>query len=630
MQRKNASNVVGMNDKQSGELYTATTSSSPSRTSTKSRMGGSRRNNFRSYLIVLVAGIIVLSSFEVGNHVGRMHNIYLNDALNGEESDDDHYTPTGVRSTNVGKDVNVNAGKDINTGVDDSPKATAEIEEPTTKINPDNSKETEIIEVPPEKIIPVEAYSTKSDLRRSVERPFMETTSRTFMDSVEQIEKKYKPSPLCSQFGGMDFLKNLSSSEKKLLKDQEKGDDSNKKSQIISYGTDKMDIFIADYVSVVVKHPNESSFNGPEARYTLEVNGSFDNGIKPSSLQSRGTGQTLLTYMTKDIQQRNDGIPECTEFIDYPVMLVDNDIDANNWWFFLVSALKHYTMMTVVQSHVMGDYQKDLKIVHTTHDANYRKPFFDAFDFMFADGRARDSEQMWLHQPLKKDVDESTNMILKRYCFRKLIWSPGGSAGGDTMLINESHQHSSCFSSIVYSYAAYIKAALHVPTLPRPEKPRVIWVGRDSSDAANPTAWQQQRVIYNQDQVISYLKEQCSNLGIDLIVADFYGDKRDTAFQEQALLASRANIMIGVHGAGLNMFHFLPFNSVVVEIHMGTSVQKNSANFVHHIHEGKYISVDAKIDRGSNSLDEKHIWGVLEGAINDWEKLGANQSNAGP
>jgi len=469
-----------------------------------------------------------------------------------------------------------------------------------------------------------EDASHTSDLRRSVDRPFMTTTSGTFLDSVEQIETKYKPSLECSDFGGMTFLKNLMSSEKKLMiEDQVKGNESSIPSQIISFGSNKMDIFVADYVSVVVSHPNVPNFTGSGGRYTLEVNGSFKDGITPSALQHRDTGQTSLTTMTKDIHQRNDGIAECTEFIDYPVMLVDNNIDANNWWFFLVSALKHYTMLTVVQPHVMGDYQKDLKILHTIADGNYRLPFLDAFDFMFADGRGKDSEQLWLHPPLKQDVDESVTMVSKRYCFRKLIWSPGGSTGGDSMLINRSHPNSACFSSIIYSYAAYMKAALHIPTLPRPEIPRVIWVGRDASPEANPTSHQKLRVIHNQDEVLSYLKEQCSKLGIEFMVADFYGDKRETAFQEQAILASRANIMIGVHGAGLNMFHFLPFNSVVVEIHMGTTAQKNSANFVNHIHEGQYISVDGQIkDRRKKGMDEKHVWGVLQSAIHDWEKLG--------
>ncbi|KAL3929318.1 MAG: hypothetical protein SGBAC_012265 [Bacillariaceae sp.] len=162
---------------------------------------------------------------------------------------------------------------------------------------------------------------------------------------------------------------------------------------------------------------------------------------------------------------------------------------------------------------------------------------------------------------------------------------------------------------------------MHIPTLPRPEKPRVVWVGRDTTKAANPSSWQQRRIIANQDQVVLYLRKKCEAQGIEFLVAEFYGKKKDTPFQEQVLFVSRANIMIGMHGAGLNMFHFLPFNSVVVEIHHGTQAQKNSANFVNHIREGAYLPLKAVMNTGRN-LDEKPVWNRLEQAIQTWHDLG--------
>ena len=187
------------------------------------------------------------------------------------------------------------------------------------------------------------------------------------------------------------------------------------------------------------------------------------------------------------------------------------------------------------------------------------------------------------------------------------------------MLVNKGHKHDSCFSSVIYSYAAYLKAAMHVPTLPRPSKPRVVWVGRDMSSAANWNFWQKQRMFNNQPQLIEFLRNKCSELGIELVVADFYGDKKDTPFQEQALFISKANIMIGIHGAGLNMFHFMPFKSVVVEIHKGTTGNKNSRNFVAHIREGAYLTTS--ISKGAKTLDVNKIWELLKQAIDRWENL---------
>lgn len=148
---------------------------------------------------------------------------------------------------------------------------------------------------------------------------------------------------------------------------------------------------------------------------------------------------------------------------------------------------------------------------------------------------------------------------------------------------------------------------------------------RDTTKEANPTEWQQQRIILNQDQVIRYLREKCEALDIEFIVADFYGEKKETPFQEQVLFVSKANIMIGMHGAGLNMFHFMPFNSVVVEIHRGTQGQKNSANYVNHVREGAYLSLKA-VMKAIRNLDEEPVWEKLNQAIEKWYELGKHES----
>ena len=51
---------------------------------------------------------------------------------------------------------------------------------------------------------------------------------------------------------------------------------------------------------------------------------------------------------------------------------------------------------------------------------------------------------------------------------------------------------------------------------------------------------------------------------MELIVLAFHGAQKDPAFQEQALLVSCADNMIGIHGEGLNIFHSMPFNSVFI------------------------------------------------------------------
>jgi len=149
---------------------------------------------------------------------------------------------------------------------------------------------------------------------------------------------------------------------------------------------------------------------------------------------------------------------------------------------------------------------------------------------MFADGRGRDSRQIWNLPPVSKEQKERVNgLVISRYCFKKVLWSPGGTQGGNQILINKSHKNTNCFSSIVCEYTAQLKAYLHIPYRPRP----------------------------------SYLRKQCEEQGVELIVSAFHGAQKDSAFQEQALVVSRTDIMIGIHGAGLNMFHLMPFNSAL-------------------------------------------------------------------
>ena len=457
--------------------------------------------------------------------------------------------------------------------------------------------------------VSVSDHVVEDDARLGVPRPKMKTTAHTFMDSIRDIERKYKTSATCSAFGGSKFIDALKDSETSLL-----GKDD--KSSIIAFRNAAMDIFVAENVSLLVTGNSDE-----DREFTLEVDGEFLDASRSRTRISKDIGGSNLRSMTTTIIERKGGIPECTEYIDYPVMLVDNNIDTWNWWFFLIAILKHYITLGVAQEHVTGDYTKDLRVLYALPDGAYKRSFVDAFDFMFADGRGRDSRQIWNLPPVSTEQRDGVNgPVSSRYCFKKVLWSPGGTQGGNQILINRYHENTNCFSSIVYSYAAQLKAALHIPHRPRPEKPRVVWVARDISFSANPTEWQRRRIINNQEEVISYLRQQCEEQGVEFIVAAFHGAQKESAFQEQALLVSRADIMIGIHGAGLNMFHFMPFNSVVIEIHMGTSAQMNSNNFVNHVKEGKYISMDGS-KNSSGGLNYVTVWQTLSSAFEQWNTL---------
>ena len=93
--------------------------------------------------------------------------------------------------------------------------------------------------------------------------------------------------------------------------------------------------------------------------------------------------------------------------------------------------------------------------------------------------------------------------------------------------------------------------------------------------------------------------------------------------------------MIGIHGAGLNMYAFLPFGSTVIEVHpnLSTHAQKNSANFVNHIGggppynytNGKYVSVKAYKDEKNAKIPVEPIWEALSNAVEDWMQRNHHQ-----
>jgi hypothetical protein len=468
----------------------------------------------------------------------------------------------------------------------------------------------------------VQSESSKDvDHTESIRAMTNVASHNTIMDSIFDIERKYKNSLKCKSFGGSVFLKSLQDSELSLLtKDS--------LSNLKSFRNHAMDIFMAENVSIVVNNVDDEQ----RREFILEINGAFQDEESRSRIGvSKSIGDSKLRNMTLTMKERHDGIPECLEYFDYTAMLIDSNIDTWNWWFFLVSVLKHFVTLGVVESHNTGNDGRNLRLFSTLNDGQNSRPFTDIFALMFDSHRAGKEEamgvrQIWKEVPISHSMDKKGDENSKRYCFRKLIWSPGGTQGGNEILINQSHMHSDCFSSIVYSYAMHLKTAMHISPLPRPTVPVVVWVARDTSPQANPTQWQSQRIISNQDQVTLYLKEKCNKMGIDFIVASFYGETSDTAALDQALFVSRANIMIGIHGAGLNMFHFMPFYSVVVELHLGTNAQKNSENYVNHIYEGKYIGEDARIKkRGRDNyfvaLDEEATWEILKNAIHEWKKL---------
>jgi hypothetical protein len=156
------------------------------------------------------------------------------------------------------------------------------------------------------------------DKRLEIVRPFMHTTSRMIIDSIDDIERQYEPDPECNDWGGSKFMQDLQQSVKSLVH----GGTSN----ILSFRNKNMDVYFGQNVSVVVTMQGDyTDETKAQPVFGLEVDGSYQ---KPLDKRLHSIEQkSILGKMGWNTLERN-GIEECTEYIEYPVLLVDNTIDT--------------------------------------------------------------------------------------------------------------------------------------------------------------------------------------------------------------------------------------------------------------------------------------------------------------
>lgn len=462
---------------------------------------------------------------------------------------------------------------------------------------------------------------------RQIHRPPQKISSRSFWNSIQDAEETYYGPAIatdqakrCSDWGGMGLMENLRKSKVTII--------SEGSAQLDSYRANNFDIFQANRAVVQVQS-NQNPKKPPAVSILLPARHP-DKKMTEARIRNL-QGDTLLGESTRRLKFVNELPTECDYIIRHPAFLVDNDPDHWNWWFFHLEQIKMFVLYALLQPELVETYMAPSpQMFYIAPNNIYDRPMTDGLELLFTDSRSpHDSVQIWSLGG--NHIEEET----RNYCFQnRLIWSPGAKSGANNVLINRAHTHMTCFSAIVTAYAAHLKASLRIPTLPTyhallfeknatwTPNPRVVWVGRDTTRERNPTEWQQRRIISNQEELTTYLQAKCLELSIKMDVANFYDrEGSQTSYREQAHAASRANIMIGVHGAGLNLAMFMPFNSVVVEIHLRTDLQKNSQNTISQLGGGKYIGFEGKKNSKTGALDKVQVWDKLHTAISEWKKI---------
>ncbi len=174
-------------------------------------------------------------------------------------------------------------------------------------------------------------HPPEPDLRTEVDRPFMEATFHTIVDSFYDIERKYKPTEVCDLWGGTKFIQQLNQSMTSILLPNQDNDGNHKQSKVDSYKLNNVNIFYAENVSVLINMsmPYKDPSSTPP-HFRLEIHGKlnatkYNERMKMTAVTN--TKGTVLERMGNDVSEKN-GPVECSEILEYPVMLVDSSIDT--------------------------------------------------------------------------------------------------------------------------------------------------------------------------------------------------------------------------------------------------------------------------------------------------------------
>lgn len=163
------------------------------------------------------------------------------------------------------------------------------------------------------KVTTISTTKQAKDKRLKIHRPYMHTVANSILDSVRDIEKVYPINDDCSKWGGIKFFDELLSSSKELVHKA-----TSAKSSVISMKNSAMQIFHARNVSLILDMQGEFlTKDHPQPMLTLGVDGNI-------SLPQVGKEKSILEKMGSTKMNSDN----CSSYIDYPVMLVDSNLDS--------------------------------------------------------------------------------------------------------------------------------------------------------------------------------------------------------------------------------------------------------------------------------------------------------------
>ena len=253
-----------------------------------------------------------------------------------------------------------------------------------------------------------------------------------------------------------------------------------------------------------------------------EVSKSFQNHFR---LQIRSfQEQREFSFNSKNIQKEKT-----------PVYLLSRDEDCENMFH---SMADHVNIYLVVK-HILNMDFENLKVI--LFDRHVNGPFFDMIQRAFSP-----------NFPLTRAQDYKNQIIQ----YDTLIWHLESPASVIAPYISRPEVELRCRSSSLYhAYRRHILTTFNLWNIPPPEVPSIVLSLRKRTPEKNVG-----RILINEKEILQEIK-QCTMCKVEVV------DLATLSFEEQLQKMRHANILIGIHGAGLMHAYFLADEAIVMEIH---------------------------------------------------------------
>ena len=244
---------------------------------------------------------------------------------------------------------------------------------------------------------------------------------------------------------------------------------------------------------------------------------------------------------------RNSRIQEqCPENCLQKTLIVVDTADFWNWWWVLVVLSAHYTILLSILPDLNTD---DVEILHLAED-----------------GRERERVQMPLRNIYyslfstkgNKRLDKRTKFV--SVCYSNVVLLP--TRENPSILKNIRHLHAKCVSPIMISLNLFLRKQF---VLEGRKANQICWMYRKHKIAI--TSWQKIRHIHQQDDMISEIGMKKLDFG------------KHTFLKDQIEAVNECKLLIGAHGAGLNLAVVMK-KPVLLELTPGKISNRNAQNLM--------------------------------------------------